>query len=100
MSEVQALPQLHVVLIGGPCSGKGTVAPMLSQAFRCRVVGVGTLLRGEIRAKTPRGMAAEAAMEKGELLDDHLVLSMVDERVSGCARPPTRPPTRPSRAAQ
>jgi adenylate kinase family enzyme len=77
---------------------------MLSQAFRCRVVGVGTLLRGEIRAKTARGTAAKAAMEKGELLDDHLVLSMVNERVSECARlpthPPTRPPTRPSRAAQ
>lgn len=32
---------MHVVLLGGPSCGKGTIAPMLSQAFRLRVVGAG-----------------------------------------------------------
>jgi len=82
-ADVRSLPPIHVVLVGGPCSGKGTIAPMLSQAFRCRVVGVGTLLRGEIRAQTPRGEAAAETMQKGDLLPDDLVLGMVNERICG-----------------
>ena len=30
--KIPTLPPLRIVLIGGPCSGKGTIAPMLSQA--------------------------------------------------------------------
>lgn len=80
--KVPSLPPMTVVLIGGPCSGKGTIAPMLSQAFRTRVVGVGQLLRGELRAGTPRGLEARALMQRGELLDDDFVVSMLASRVS------------------
>ena len=81
--KVPSLPPMTVVLIGGPCSGKGTIAPMLSQAFRTRVMGVGQLLRGEVRAGTPRGLEARALMQRGELLDDEFVCSMLASRVSG-----------------
>ena len=80
--QVPSLPPMKVVLIGGPCSGKGTLAPMLSQAFRTRVMGVGQLLRGEVRAGTLRGREARALMERGELLDDSFVVSLLASRVS------------------
>ena len=48
------LPVMKIVLIGGPCSGKGTIAPLLSQATSTRVVSVGQLLRSEVRSGTRR----------------------------------------------
>ena len=57
--KVPALPPMKVVLIGGPCSGKGTIAPMLSQTFRTRVVGAGQLLRAAVRAGSASGREAQ-----------------------------------------
>jgi len=77
-----ALPLMKIVLIGGPCSGKGTIAPLLSQALRTRVVSVGQLLRGEVRSGTVRGAKVREVMERGELLQDDLVLDLVRQRVT------------------
>jgi len=83
LSQLPPLPPLRVVLMGGVAAGKGTLAPMLSQAFRVRCVGVGALLRGESRAGRPRGLAASRAMAAGELLPDELVLQVLQERLGG-----------------
>ena len=56
LSKLPPLPPLRVVLMGGVAAGKGTIAPMLSQAFRVRCIGVGELLRGETRARRARGV--------------------------------------------
>lgn len=77
------LPPLHIVLIGGVAAGKGTIAPMLSQAFRARVIGIGALLRSEARADRPRGRQAASAMADGALLPDDFVLELLEERLSG-----------------
>ena len=76
------LPGLKVCLIGGVASGKGTIAPMLSHAFACRVIGVGQLLRGEILAQRPRGLRALSKMKEGELLEDELVLDLLRDRLT------------------
>ena len=55
---------------------------MLSQAFACRVIGVGQLLRGEVRAERPRGLLAYDKMAAGELLEDSLVLGMLQDRLT------------------
>ena len=81
--QLPPLPPLRVVLIGGVAAGKGTIAPMLSQAFRVRTIGIGALLRGEARAERPRALAASRAMAAGELLPDELVLQVLNERVGG-----------------
>lgn len=70
---------IRIVLVGGPSSGKGTIGPMLSQAFRVRMVGAGLLLRGEVRARTQRGRRASAAMARGELLPDSMVLEALQD---------------------
>jgi len=77
---VAQLP-LRILLIGGPSSGKGTIAPMLSHAFRARALSVGQLLRGEARARTQRGRFASEAMARGELLSDALVFSLLLDRL-------------------
>jgi len=77
------LPPLRVLLIGGVASGKGTLAPMISHAFSCRVVGIGQLLRGETRAGTRRGLEVADLMAAGALLDDRLVLKILNDRLAG-----------------
>eukprot|EP00302_Diacronema_sp_CCMP2436_P045258 CAMPEP_0180054174 /NCGR_PEP_ID=MMETSP0985-20121206/2693_1 /TAXON_ID=483367 /ORGANISM="non described non described, Strain CCMP 2436" /LENGTH=804 /DNA_ID=CAMNT_0021983763 /DNA_START=1 /DNA_END=2415 /DNA_ORIENTATION=+ len=76
------LPPVRIALLGGPSGGKGTLAPMISAAFRARVLGVGQLLRGEIRAGTVRGQQASDTMASGELLPDALVLTVLKETIS------------------
>ena len=70
------------MLIGGPCSGKGTLGPLLAQTFGTRMVSVGQLLRGEVRSGTPRGLQAREVMAQGELLQDDLVLDLVRSRTA------------------
>jgi hypothetical protein len=82
-SLLPPLPPLRILLIGGVASGKGTLAPMLSQAFRARVIGVGALLRGEARAERPRGREAARSMAAGALLSDELVIGLLRERIRG-----------------
>jgi adenylate kinase len=75
------MPSLRIVLVGGPSVGKGTIAPMISQAFRVRAVGVGQLLRGEVRARTERGCRVGSLMACGALLPDGEVLSLLREKL-------------------
>ena len=82
LNTLPQLPPLRIVLMGGVAAGKGTTAPMLSQAFKMRVLGVGSILRGEARAGRARGIAASEAMARGELLPDGLVLQLLRERLS------------------
>jgi adenylate kinase family enzyme len=70
---------IRMVLLGGPSSGKGTIGPMLSQAFRLRMVGAGALFRGEVRARTERGRRSSAAMARGELLPDAVILDALND---------------------
>lgn len=76
-----SLPAMKIWLIGGPSSGKGTIAPMLSQAFRVRTIGVGALLRAEKRVGTPRALACAATMARGELIPDELALEVLTGRL-------------------
>ena len=79
------LPPLQIMLVGGPATGKGTIGPMLVQAFRCRQIGVGQLLRSLSRtgADVARGEQIQEAMSRGELLDDEFVIGVLSERLEG-----------------
>ena len=94
LGKMPMLPPMKIWLIGGPSSGKGTIAPMLSQAFRVRTIGVGALLRAEQRVGTPRAKAAAAVMARGELLPDTLALEVLTPDAYLEAAPP--PPPSPS----
>ena len=48
-----------------------------------RAVSVGDLLRGEMRAAKPRGMAAAEALAQGRLLSDEFTLELLSERLEG-----------------
>jgi adenylate kinase len=67
---------LCLTFIGPPGSGKGTQAKLLREDGFLHVSS-GDMLRAEIAAATPRGRAIEAAVTRGELVSDAVLLDVV-----------------------
>ncbi len=72
---------LNLVLFGPPGAGKGTQAVLLAQRFNLVHLSTGDLLRQEITSKTELGRLAGQLIEKGELVPDDLVISMIESRM-------------------
>jgi adenylate kinase len=73
---------MRIVLLGPPGSGKGTQATRLAERLAIPQLSTGDLLRGAVVAGTSIGKKAKAAMERGELVPDELVVAVVAERIS------------------
>lgn len=73
---------MRLVLLGAPGSGKGTQAARLKDHYRVPHISTGELLRAEVAAGSPLGLAAKAIMERGELVSDAILLGMLEERFS------------------
>lgn len=71
----------NVVLLGPPGAGKGTVAARLAREFGLLHVSTGDMLREEVAQNTPLGQLAKGYMERGELVPDEVILSMVRQKV-------------------
>jgi adenylate kinase len=73
---------MRIVFLGAPGSGKGTQAQRLVAEFAMVQVSTGDLLRDAVKAATPLGRRAKAAMDAGELVSDEIVLQLIRERLS------------------
>ncbi len=68
----------NIVLFGPPGAGKGTQAEKIVAQYHFVHLSTGDILRGEISQKSKLGMEAKSFMDKGELVPDQLVISMID----------------------
>ncbi len=68
-----------VVFIGPPGSGKGTQAEKL-KGFQH--ISTGDLLRAEIQKQTPLGLSCKEKIEKGEMVPDSLISSLIESHFS------------------
>jgi adenylate kinase len=73
---------LAVIFLGPPGAGKGTQAKQIAQEYGVPHISTGDMFREHVSRGTPLGLRAKAIMERGELVPDDLVLSMVEERIS------------------
>ncbi|MGY0505045.1 adenylate kinase [Luteimonas sp. e5] len=73
---------MRLVLLGPPGSGKGTQATRLKEYLQVPHISTGELLRAEVEAGTPLGLAAKDVMARGELVSDDILLGMLEERFS------------------
>ena len=77
----------RLVLLGPPGVGKGTQAELLHEALGACHLSMGDVFRAAQCQSDPSPALKTAldAMRRGELVPDHLVIEMVQER-SGCLR--------------
>ena len=72
---------MRIALLGGPGSGKGTQARMLSEVYRIPQISTGDLLREAVSKGSSPGLRVKKAMDEGNLVDDEIVLEMLEERL-------------------
>jgi adenylate kinase len=72
---------MRLILLGGPGAGKGTQAGFITRQYSIPQVSTGDMLRAAVKAGTPRGLAARAVMDRGELVSDDIIVGLVKERI-------------------
>ena len=70
-----------IVLFGPPGAGKGTQAELLVDKFNLKQLSTGDMLRDAIDQGSELGNKAKAIMDRGELVSDEIILSMIQEKV-------------------
>src|SRR4051794_12695776 len=71
-----------VLLLGAPGAGKGTQARFLAGTLGIPLVASGELLRENRKQGTNLGRAAQAYMDRGDLVPDELVVEMIVDRMA------------------
>lgn len=72
---------MNVLLIGPPGSGKGTQGERLAARLGIEHLAAGDLLRAEVASGTPLGRRVESMMQKGDLVPDAVIISLLMPRV-------------------
>lgn len=73
---------MRIILLGPQGSGKGTQGNLIEKKYGLPKISTGDLLRTEVRERTQLGKEAEARMNRGELVDDDIVVGMIKNRIS------------------
>jgi adenylate kinase len=75
------LPELNLILLGPPGSGKGTQGERLQEDFRLPYYATGDILRAAVKEGTEVGEQAKESMERGDLVPDEVIIGVIAERL-------------------
>ena len=73
--------RLNLVMMGVPGSGKGTQSKLITKKYGWPQIGMGDLIRDNMRRKTPLGVKCEPYMAKGSLVPDEIMIELVSQRL-------------------
>lgn len=75
------MPELNLVLLGPPGSGKGTQGERLHEDLRLPYYATGDILRAAVRDNTEVGLSAKEYMDRGDLVPDDVIVGVIAERI-------------------
>ena len=67
----------NIILFGAPGAGKGTQATLLAEKFDLIHLSTGEMLRNEVAQGTPLGLRVKDIMNRGDLVGDDIVVSLL-----------------------
>ena len=67
----------NIVIFGAPGSGKGTQSDLLIEHYGLGHISTGDVLRSEIKKGTELGKTAQSYIDKGNLIPDDLMISIL-----------------------
>ena len=76
------MPELNLVLLGPPGSGKGTQGERLQEDLRLPYYATGDILRAAVREETELGKTAKQYMDAGDLVPDEVIVGVIAERIA------------------
>jgi adenylate kinase len=78
---VPGLPELNLILLGPPGSGKGTQGERLQEDFRVPYYATGDILRAAVKEGTEVGQQAKEHMDRGDLVPDEVIIGVIAEQL-------------------
>jgi len=72
---------MNLILLGPPGAGKGTQAKEIAAKHGLVQLSTGDMLRAAVAAGSEVGRRAKAIMDKGELVPDEVVITIISERM-------------------
>ena len=73
---------LNIVLFGPPGAGKGTQSEKIIKKYSLVHLSTGDLFRLHLNNETSLGLEAKKYMNKGDLVPDQIVISMVEDKIN------------------
>ncbi len=71
-----------IVLLGPPGAGKGTQGERLAARLGVPKIATGDVLRAAVKAGSPLGLEAKAAMDRGDLVPDSVIMGIMREALA------------------
>jgi adenylate kinase len=74
--------EVNAIIFGAPGSGKGTYSSRLKSRLGVDVIAMGDIFRENLKAETPLGKQVKSYVEKGLLVPDDIVNTVLKQRLN------------------
>ncbi|MCO5605333.1 hypothetical protein L7F22_059515 [Adiantum nelumboides] len=73
--------KLHIIVLGGPGSGKASLCTRMAEEYDFMHVGIGELLRAEVQKNSSVGKQVDELMKEGKLVPPEIPLKLLKDHI-------------------